>query len=78
MAADNNFKRVGEKFLIREEHAFVQFGFNWATDKESSTILIYLGQVIGLYTQRKSLIKTKWKEITQKASIRLNWGVLLN
>ncbi len=48
----NNFE-TEMKMLIRDLWtAFMQLGFNWVTDKESSSIPIYFGQVEGISTHR--------------------------
>ncbi len=41
---------------------FVQMGFNWVTDKKSSSVLNYFQSLKGIYTQRDSLIKYWLKE----------------
>jgi hypothetical protein len=46
---------------------FVQLGFNWVTDKEYSSILIYFSQVKGILLIHKENVWLKLNEITQKA-----------
>jgi len=40
------------KTLLKVEHCFMQLGFNWVTNKESTLILIYFGLHKGIYKQK--------------------------
>ncbi len=63
-------------FILKTVFSYNAIGFNWVTDTlESSSILIYLIQVKGIYTRQNVLIKTtNWIiEIQKEAS----WSIKL-